>query len=773
MFRNRLKTILYAFTITLTLSIIMGAQAFTSYEADLEKRLASKKFIQPTEFYTAPFVFKIGTITNKDLLTERFLKLNFRQRVDDQRLLNGDFKWLNKAHCLELFSQTTPAEDLSYCLFFVNKNVSPEDSSRETQGIILNEDGLILSLYKGQILTPIESISLEPELLAQYLNAEPIMQEELALNDIPTYCPNAVMAIEDANFLTHSGFSVTGTLRGLLMPILRGKKPQGGSTITQQLVKNYFLTNERTIKRKAEELILSVLIEKKFTKDQILETYLNIIYMGQNGPFQLLGFGAASKYYFQKKLADISLPECALLAAILNGPGVYNPFTKRDKAIQRRNLVLLKMKDLQLISEHEYEDAKQAPLPVKKPNLASETAPYYLDAVRKQMKELNLPLEGAKIFTGLNLELQQMAQDSLKKHLESLEKDNKKIRELKEKGAILEGAILSADPKNGLVSVAVGGRNFRMTQFNRAIDAHRQVGSIFKPLVYLTALNHNNTDGSFIHPLSLIKDDKFEVKYEKQKWSPENYTKKFYGEVPLYFALKNSLNAATAKIGIDIGLEEIIKTAKSMGATSELKPLPSLTLGSFEMTPHEVLQIYTNMANLGRSKKLSFITSVIDKENHISFKLSNQSEVLFDEASISTLLSVMKQTTKTGSAKLISLAKYPFQVAGKTGTTSDYKDAWFAGITPFMSTIVWVGYDQNLVSGLTGASGAVPIWIDFMKQASINQADVDFPFDETKVRKVVITKEILEKAGVPNNIEPEIETFELLFDNNKIPSFLK
>jgi penicillin-binding protein 1B len=317
--------------------------------------------------------------------------------------------------------------------------VNPENASKEINWVLMNEQLLITKAFRNENKGDLSKVSLEPELLAQYLNTEPIMQEEMALSEIPTFCPNAIMAIEDANFLTHTGFSVTGTLRGLIVPILKGKKPQGGSTITQQLVKNYFLSNERSVKRKAQELILAVLIEKKFTKDQILETYMNIIYMGQNGPFQLIGLGAASKFYFQKSLKEASLAECALLAAILNGPGVYNPFTKAEKTLNRRNLVLSKMQDLKLISEREYEEAKKVPLPTKKPNLASETAPYYIDAVRKQMKELNLPLQGAKIYTGLNLEQQQWAQESLRNHLEKLEKENKKISELKSKGNNLEG----------------------------------------------------------------------------------------------------------------------------------------------------------------------------------------------------------------------------------------------------------------------------------------------------------------------------------------------
>lgn len=770
MLRNRLKTILLAFTIILTLSIMVAAHAYTSYEADLEQRLQSKKFIVPTEFYTAPIQFQTGTFLNQQKISDHLLKQNFRQRAPEQRLLPGDFMFADRKFCESLLGSL----DIPYerCFAFINKSVLPDNAAKETNWVLLNEQFFIVKLLKSDLNGEVSKLSLEPELLAQYLNTEPIMQEELALSEIPTYCPNAIMAIEDANFLTHTGFSVTGTLRGLIVPVLKGKKPQGGSTITQQLVKNYFLSNERSLKRKAQELILSVLIEKKFTKDQILETYMNIIYMGQNGPFQLIGLGSASKYYFQKSLREASLSECALLAAILNGPGVYNPFTKPEKTLTRRNLVLSKMFELNLISERELEEAKKTLLPAKKPNLASETAPYYIDAVRKQMKEFGIPLQGTKIYTGLNLEQQQWAQESLRNHLEKLEKDNKKISDLKAKGNNLEGVVLSVDNSDGVISVAVGGRSFRMTQYNRAIDSHRQVGSIFKPLVYLTALNKADKEGNNYHPLSIINDEKFEINYEKQKWSPENYTKNFFGPVPLYFALKNSLNASTAKLGLELGLDEIIKTAKSIGVTSNLKSLPSLTLGAFEMYPKEVLQIYSNIANLGKSHKISFITKVTDAKDNILFELQPSLTEIFDSVSLSSLVSIMKQTTKTGSAKLISASGYDFPVAGKTGTTSDNKDSWFAGFTPFMTTVVWVGYDQNLVSGLTGASGAVPVWLNYMKLSSQKYDKNDFSFPEDKIKRFTIDEKTREKAQINKDLDSQIEPFEMIFDKDKVPSFL-
>lgn len=784
--RSRLKTILLAFTITLTLSIIYSAQAFTNYEKDLEERLKSKKFLNPTIFYAAPIALKKGYVLPRESLAQYFSRQNFRQRQNSQRIMPGDYYWGKLDGCKTM----APEIDFEYdsCLLFAKKpgrNAELIETDVEVYQIFLAPDQRIIAIRINGRPETDEVAELDPEILAQYLNAEPIMQEMVEIKDLPTNCPNAIMAIEDAQFLEHKGYSIKGTIRGVLAPLLKGKKPQGGSTITQQLVKNYFLTNERSIRRKAEEFILSVLIEKKMTKDEILETYMNVIYMGQNGPFQIIGFGSASQFYFDKKISDLALDECALLAAVLNGPGVYNPFTKVEKTMTRRNLVLSKMKELKLISDIEYDDAIKKPMPKKRPAQASETAPFYLDAVRKQMKKLNLPADGTRIQTGLNLDMQQKAQEALQNHLATLEKDNKKLAEKKAKGQSLEGVVISTDHQTGIVDVLVGGRSFRMTQFNRAIEGHRQVGSIFKPIVYLTALEKIKTEEGFVEatglgklfgsyrpftPMTPIKDEPFVWTLNKKKWSPENYAKKFFGPVPFYYALKNSLNASTALLGQTVGLDDIISNAKKLGAYSTLQPFPSMTLGAFEMYPIEALQIYSTLANLGKKVELSFIKRVYDFKDQLVFEYKPTPEPVFDDVLTSILIGVMKQTPITGTAKGLASAGFDIPIAGKTGTTNDYKDTWFIGMTPLKTALVWVGYDQNGVTGLTGGSGAVPVWSQYMKTALKDHPKIDFPFPEDKIKRIVIDKEKIGKLNLNVELEPDIAPFELIFDKEKVPS---
>lgn len=786
--RSRLKTILLAFTITLTLSIIYSAHAFTNYESDLEERLKAKKFLNPTVFYAAPIALKKGYILPKESLAAYFSRQNFRQRQNGQRILYGDFFWGKLDECKNMAPEVTLEFDS--CLLFAKRQPSGIlDTEAEilVYQIFLSNDARILDIRINSKPESLEVIELDPEILAQYLNAEPIMQEMIEIRDLPTNCPNAIMAIEDANFLEHKGYSIKGTIRGILAPLLKGKKPQGGSTITQQLVKNYFLTNERSIRRKAEEFILSVIIEKKMSKDEILETYMNIIYMGQNGPFQIIGFGSASQFYFDKKISDLQLHECALLAAVLNGPGVYNPFSKVEKTQVRRNLVLSKMRDLKLISDTEFEEAIKKPMPQKRPAQASETAPFYLDAVRKQIKKLGIVADGTRIETGLNLDLQQKAQESLQAHLSLLEKDNKKLAENKAKGQSLEGVVISTAQQTGIVDVLVGGRSFRMTQFNRAIDGHRQVGSIFKPIVYLSALEKIKTEEGFVEasglgklfgsyrpftPMTPIKDEPFVWIMNKKKWTPENYAKKFFGSVPFYYALKNSLNASTALLGQTVGLEPIIENAKKLGAYSDLKPFPSLTLGAFEMYPIEALQIYSTLANVGKKVDLSFIKRIYNFKGELVFEYKPTTQPVFDDVLTSILLGVLKQTPITGTAKGLVNSGIEIPIAGKTGTTNDYKDTWFIGMTPLKTALVWVGYDQNGVTGLTGGSGAVPIWANYMKYALKDHPKIDFPFPEDKIKRIIVDKEKLTKLNLNTELEPELAPFELIFDKEKIPSEL-
>ncbi|KYG66165.1 penicillin-binding protein 1B [Bdellovibrio bacteriovorus] len=770
MLRPRLKTILKSFTILVTLVIIFGlgiaAYAYYALGKELNEKLESKKFIVPTEYYAAPPTFFTHSLIKVADVEKQLLRQNYRRRDYDQRLLPGDYFIADREQCAARL-QVGLRENQESCIGWVTLETQTRDVDSSIQVLVVQNDGLISQIFKGAPFVEVPEANSEAPLLAQYIGIEPLMQKTVTLGEVPPTCSNAIMSIEDAQFLEHSGVSLKGIFRAVLKNISAGRKAQGGSTITQQLVKNYFLTSERTLKRKAQEFVMSILLESRFSKDQILETYLNVIYMGQNGAFQVRGYGSAARFYFSKELVDLNLSECALLAAIVNSPGRFNPFKNPENAERRRHAVLEKMLGLQFISQEDFNEADKNPLPSATRTLASETAPYYLDAVRKQLEAQGISADGLKIYTALDLEAQEVAQESLRNHLDNLEKNNKYIKGLKEKKNSLEGSILVGNNTTGLVSVVVGGRNYRMTQFNRAIDGHRQIGSVMKPFVYLTALLNNTPEGQPYTPITLLNDEKFTYKYEGQAWSPDNYGKAYFGSVPMFYALKNSLNAATASLGLQVGLGNIIDITHEAGVTSQLRSFPAMTLGAFEMYPREVLQSYMTLANMGKRQNLSFIRRAVDSDGKEIFVHQPAPTQAIDAAATASLVSMMKQTVLSGTARSITLNGFFNPAAGKTGTTSDNRDAWFAGFTPYLTTVVWVGYDNNTPHKLTGSNGAVPVWTQFMKKMGTRFPAEDFPWPEN-TKKVVLDQDTLQSLNAFKEGDPT--SVELIFDAAKVPS---
>lgn len=691
---------------------------------EFQKKISARDLTPSTRYYARGPSFLKGQKWNQSKFLTLLERQNYRIRDSEQVLMAGDAKKLTLADCKNL-TRTDAIPDDFTCW-------SWQTNDLDTFLLVIDAGEIIHSTWIGaNDPEPHWKASLDPLLVAQYKGQQPIMQNELKISDFPVNCMNAVMAIEDSEFLNHSGLSYLGLTRSLIKNLTKMRYAQGGSTITQQLVKNYFLTPEKTLKRKLKELYLAVKLESEWTKNQILETYLNIIYMGQSGAFQVLGFGAASEYYFNKPVQKLDLAECSLMAAIINNPLLFNPWKHADKAQSRRDVILGRMKDLKLITEKEFITSLTAKLPVQKVLKASETAPYFFEAVRGQIAALNLAEVPQNIYTSLDLEMQQAAQDSLQKQITELEKTRKNLVKNKAGGLKLEGLLISTENQTGLVNTLVGGYSYRQTQFNRALNAQRQIGSLIKPFVYLAAL----VDGS--EPRTLIVDQKFDWKYDKKVWSPVNYDKKFHGEVPLYYALKESLNSPTAQIAFKIGLPKIIDLAHSAGLTSKMESTPATSLGASQHYPTEVLDGYRTIANLGNFTRSSYIEKITSKENEPIFIFRPSFELKIDSSDVSVLVGMLKETLRSGTAKSAQALGWTIPAAGKTGTTSDNKDAWFSGFTPYVTTLVWLGYDQGASSQLTGASGAVPIWVDYMKKTLHGWPDSDFNFPETVEKRVI------------------------------------
>ncbi len=703
---------------SVTLAIIWAALWMFQLHRDMQARLAEGWFLPPVEVFTGPEVLYPGQTLNLKAFRSQLEADGFRSREAHQRLLSRDFSVWDPFQCQAHLSLALPTE-VSSCWVI---------RSPERLQLIAFNQSRILALFEGEPFVPTSRLELAPRLFAQFYEDQPILRELQPLGATPLVCLQAITAIEDSQFLEHSGVSFTGIGRALVRNFSQRRVAEGGSTITQQLVKNYFLTHERTLRRKLVEFFMALLLELNVDKEEILETYLNVIYMGQNGPFQVRGFSSAARHYFGRSLQDLGLSECALLAAVVNSPGRFNPFTAPERALSRRNLVLQRMLDLNMLDEESFAQAQQSPLPQRPPRTLTDPAPYFVQAVMKELRQRRLPLEeGLRVFTSLDPAAQELAQTSVGSELERLEKAHAHLQELKAEGRPLQAGLIAVDIESGQVMALVGGRSWRQSQFNRITEARRQVGSVMKPLVYLAALEHSQPSGLNYSPLSPIPDESFTYNFEGQSWSPKNYDNREYGLVPLFFGLSQSLNLATAQLGLDVGLNSLVDVSRRMGIESEIRALPSLTLGAFELRPWEVAEVFTTLARFGEKASLRMILRVEDLGGKILYSPPSDRglwQVAPENAAV--LVSMMKQSVSMGTARSLLWRGLTHPSAGKTGTTSDYRDAWFVGFTPRTLTLTWLGFDDNHPTGLTGASGALPLWAEFMKAMGRRHPPEDF-----------------------------------------------
>jgi penicillin-binding protein 1B len=529
------------------------------------------------------------------------------------------------------------------------------------------------------------------------------------LGDVPKHLVQALIAVEDRNFFSHAGFDVRGLARAAWS--LTSDKIQGGSTITQQLVKNFFLTPERTLRRKFTELVMAVLLEVHYDKNEILETYLNEIYFGQDRDRAIHGVGLASQFYFGKDVQHLSPAESALLVGMIRGPAHYDPYRHANRALERRNLVLREARDRGGITLEEYAVARAASLGVSR-KTGTGTTPYpaFLQLVHRQLRrdydEADLRSEGLRIFTTLDPRVQGAAETALAKRLAQFDKE----RRFGQPG--LEGAVVVSDPQSGEVQALVGGRDPRYRGYNRALDAARPVGSLLKPAIYLTALS----EPSRYTLLTQIDDGPFVWKSRgAPDWQPANYDKKFHGAVPLRVALAQSYNVAAARLGTDLGVERVLANVRRLGVERDVRPFASSLLGAVDLSPFEVAQMYQTIASGGFRSPLRAIREVTTQEGRPLARYPLAVEQAFAPEPIYLLAAAMQDVVREGTAQgLKNFLPPEIAVAGKTGTTDEQRDAWFAGFTGDRLAIVWLGYDDNRAARLSGAAAALPIWGDLM-----------------------------------------------------------
>jgi len=543
------------------------------------------------------------------------------------------------------------------------------------------------------------------------------------LQDVPPELLDGLISVEDRDFYQHSGVSVRSIARAFLANVRSGSVVQGGSTLTQQLVKNFFLTRERSLSRKVWEAIMSLLLEAHFSKAEILEAYLNEVYLGQDGHRAIHGFGLASEYYFNQPLAELQFHQVALLIAIVKGPTYYDPWRYPERAIDRRNLVLGMLGARGQLTENQTKKESMKALGVGIERGSGRGAhPAYLDLVRRQLRRdysnEDLSSEGLQIFTALDPIVQRQAEQSLQTTLSGLEQWHQlsKGKEPNKKVSPLEAAMVVTQVDNGEVLAVVGGSKPHYAGFNRALDAVRPIGSLIKPAVFLAALSQPDA----YTLASLVKDERFTVEISGQPpWQPRNFDRKNHGEVTLHSALSHSYNQATARLGMEIGLETVLDSVKKMGVSRSIPKVPAILLGSVELSPVEVATMYQTITANGFATPLRAIRAVLDSEGKPLSRYPFTVKQQFSAEAMHLLHYSLQEVMREGTGKT-AYRKLPpdFAVAGKTGTTNDLRDSWFAGFAGDLSTVVWVGRDDNGTTPFTGAGGALRIWADFMAAAS-------------------------------------------------------
>jgi penicillin-binding protein 1B len=607
---------------------------------------------------------------------------------------------------------------------FVNRRFQFPDALQEPQVLTVMTSGNAIESIRNGRDEEVPIFRLDPLLIGSIF---PIHGEDRVVvtpEEVPALLPAALKVVEDRKFDTHHGVNFSAIMRAAWINVRAGQIEQGGSTLTQQLVKSYFLDNRRTLGRKIEEAFMAMLLEVHFEKQDLLNAYINEIYLGQDGSRAVHGFGLASQFYFGKPLAELQLHEVALLVAIVRGPSYYEPRRHPERVKARRDLVLKLMVEHGVIDEATAKQAIARSLGIVRAGTqAGSYYPAFLDLVRRTLRrdyrDEDLTEAGLKIFSTLNPLVQNRAETTLTEELDRLEKARKK-----KKPEPLEGVVVVTSPQNGEVIAMVGGRQATFEGFNRALDARRSIGSLVKPVIYLAAVETGNFTGA-----SIVEDGPVEVKLANGKmWQPQNYSQEFYGPVPLVRALAQSMNLATVRLGLDVGLPKVTKEFTRLGLEREPPQLPSVLLGALDVSPLEVAQLYNAFASGGFNTPLRAVRAVLDAEGKPlkSFALE-VTPVATPQAMYQVnqmLVQVMERGT--GAAARANLPS-GLVVAGKSGTSSDYRDSWFAGFSGSHLAVVWIGYDDNTPTGLTGSSGSLAVWSRLMGSISTTPLNRSLP----------------------------------------------
>ncbi|MBS1106260.1 MAG: family penicillin-binding protein [Deltaproteobacteria bacterium] len=681
---------------------ILAARTLVGLDRIVRNRFEGRLFQVASRVYSAPTMLTAGLDLARVDLRNALHRLGYRDESSAEIASPGGVHWESRRvvaylRAFEHPSRAEPARRIELRLAGKQiESIRDLDTARELAGVLL-----------------------EPELVGSYFGPHREQREPVRLGQVPRLLIDAVLAVEDQRFEAHPGIDPWRIFGAAWANLVAGEVRQGGSTLTQQLVKNFFLTPERSLERKLKEAAMSLLVEARYEKPAILEAYLNEIYLGQRGPTSIHGVGEASLFYFGKPVRSLRLEDAALLAGLISSPGNHSPFTHPEDALARRDLVLQLMLDQGRIDAAAYAAARAAPLSIATRTTEQRETRYFLDALRSQLPDVYdekaLEGEGLRIYSTLDLRLQQIATEALREGLENLEKKQPKLRG-SPKGR-LQGCLVVLRPQTGDVLALVGGREYGESQFDRCLQARRSAGSAFKPFVYVAGLEAQR-GAPVITLASTLEDTPISIKTSSGNWSPVNYDHKFHGRVGVRHAFEKSLNVATVRLAREVGTERIVDVARRLGIESPLDPVPALALGAADVTPLELARAYATLANGGVRSTVRFFEDLADASGRTLERSKARSESVLDPGTSYLAVSLLQGVVDRGTAHAVRDAGITGPVAGKTGTSDESKDAWFAGFTPELVAVVWVGFDQPRGMKLPAASLAVPIWLRFLRDAT-------------------------------------------------------
>src|SRR5580658_5760969 len=687
--------------ISFTLAVLLLAGVFTHYYAKyaglIDQKLRAGPFANTSKIFAAPRMIAVGDPITADEIAAELRRCGYTASRGNAI---GSFQ-MRPDGGIEIFP-------------------GPDSYFDEEAGLVKFAKGRISQIVSLRDNTARGQYQIEPQLITNLFDRNREKRRLVKFSDIPKVLVDAVTSTEDKRFFQHQGFDPLRIVKAAYVDLKDGRKEQGASTLSQQLARNLWLEPEKRWTRKMAELLITLRLEQTLSKQQIFEDYANQIYLGRRGSFSINGFGEAAEAYFGKDIRQLTLPEAATLAGMIQRPGYYNPYRNPDRVRDRRNVVLSLMRQNDIIGDRDYAVAVESPLNLAKGAVQSLDAPYFVDQVNEflqsQFQDIDFQANSFRVYTTLDLDLQRAAAEAIRDGMQGVDDLIRKQKRFKGQ-PIPEAqcALIALDPHTGEIKALSGGRNYGASQLNHILSK-RQPGSIFKPFVYTAAMN-TAIDGSphILTAGTTVVDEPTTFWYNNKPYEPSNFKHEFHGTVTLRQALAKSMNVAAVKVGEMVGFDTVVELAKKAGLNYNIQPTPAVALGAYEVTPMEMAGAYTIFANRGVYVKPSFVSMVRSQDGRSIYSNKQEERTVLDPRVAYLMTNLMEEVMRTGTAAGVRSRGFGVPAAGKTGT-SDH-DGWFAGYTSDLLCIVWVGFDDNRDLDLEGAHSALPIWTEFMKRA--------------------------------------------------------